>query len=149
MGLSTYLKATNYLSDAFDTRVYSAVRDALEDVIPLDIGLRHNSTPNIELTIPIATWHRAQAVDSFLWNLANNPESDEYELNLDRDDLKDAIFQARGIAINPALASELPYGGDEDEQWITEQFLRLERALTDFVFDARLKTWTLKVWRSY
>jgi hypothetical protein len=149
MGLSTYLRATNYLSDAFDSKTYNAIRDAIQEIVPLDIGLRHNATPNIEVTIPIATWHRAGAVDSFLWNLACNPESDEYELNLDHDDLEDAILQARVIAINPMLASELQYGGDEDEQWITEQFLRLERALTDFALDGRLKNWTLKVWRSY
>lgn len=149
MGLSTYLRATNYMSDVFDTKTYQAVRDALEDVIPLDIGLRHNATANIELTIPIATWHRAQAVDSFLWNLAGNPERDEYELDLDRTDLEDAILQARRIATDPELASELEYGNDDPEEWISEQFLRLERALTDFLLDDRLKTWNLKVWRSY
>jgi hypothetical protein len=149
MGLSTYLRATNYMSDVFDTETYKAVRDALEDIVPLDIGLRHNTTPNIELTIPIATWHRATAVDSFLWDLANNPESDEYELHLDRTDLEDAILQARGIAKNPELATELSYGSDDGVEWISEQFLRLERALTDFTLDDRLKNWTLKVWRNY
>jgi hypothetical protein len=137
------------MSHAFDGETYRAVRDALEDVIPLDIGLRHNATANIELTIPIATWHRGSSVDSFLWSLADCPESDSYELNLDRDDLEDAILQARRIALEPELAGELLYGGDDDVDWISEQFIRLERALTDFALDARLKTWTLKVWRSY
>ncbi len=149
MGLSTYLRATNYMSDFLDKDTYQRVRDALEDVIPLDIGGRHNATANIEVTIPIATWHRAQAVDSFLWNLAGNPERDEYELDLDRTDLEDVILRARQFATNPELATELEYGSDDDEDWISEQFLRLERALTDFALDDRLKTWTLKVWRSY
>ena len=149
MGLSTYLRATNYLSDAFDSNTYKAVRDALEDIVPLDIGLRHNASQNIEITIPIATWHRGYTIDGFLWDLANNPERDEFELDLTRQDIEDAILQARRIATNPELATELSYSGEDDEEWVAEQFLRLERALTDFVLDDRLKNWTLKVWRSY
>jgi hypothetical protein len=149
MGLSTYLRATNYLSDAFDSNTYKAVRDALEDIVPLDIGLRHNASQNIEITIPIATWHRGHTIDGFLWDLANNPERDEFELDLTRQDIEDAILQARRIATNPELASELSYSGADDEEWVAGQFLRLERALTDFVLDDRLKNWTLKVWRSY
>ena len=149
MGLSTYLKAWNYLSDVFDTEVYRSVHDALEDVIPLDIGLRHNATQNIEIGIPIATWHKAVAVDSFLWESAGQPDESEYELNLTREGIQDLIIQAREISVNPELADHLSYGNDEDAQWISEQFLRLERALTDFLLDDRLKNWTLKVWRSF
>ena len=150
MGLSTYLRATIYLSDVFDSNTYKAVRDALEGVVPLDIGLRHNATQNIEITIPIATWHRGYTVDGFLWDLAGNPERDEFELDLTRQDVEDAILQARRIASNPDLATELSYSvGADNEEWVAEQFLRLERALTDFVLDDRLKNWTLKVWRSY
>lgn len=144
MGLSTYLRATNYMSDVFDPETYGAVRDALQDILPLDIGLRHNATANIELAIPIATWHRAHAVDMFLWGLADKPDADEYELNIHRNEIEDAILQARQVIANPELAQS-----DDAEEWIVEQFLRLERALTDFLLDARLKNWTLKVWRSY
>jgi hypothetical protein len=149
MGLSTYLKAWNYLSDVFDTDVYKSVHDALEDVIPLDIGLRHNTTANIEIAIPIAAWHRATSLDSFLWDTAGQPEDSEYELNLSREGIHDLIIQARRIAASPELVDNLQYGEEEDPQWIAQQFIRLERALTDFLLDDRLKNWTLKVWRSF
>jgi len=147
MGLSTYLRATNYLFEALDGSKYDEISRALEDVIPLDIGVRHNATRNIEISIPIATWHKGGAIDRFLWELAGEPESDEYELMVDRSDISDAIMKARDIANNPN--SYEGFNDRENEDWVQLQFVRLERALTDYLLDDRLRGWTLKVWRSY
>ena len=146
MGLSTYLRAHNYLFQGLDKGAYDEIAFVLEDSIPLDIGVRHNATRNIEISIPLATWHKGGAVDRFLWELAGEPEADEFEIDLSREDIVDAILRARGIATNPDS-----YEGfsKEDDEWIEAQFLRLERALTDYLIDARLNGWTLKVWRSY
>ena len=148
MGLSTYLKAYNYMSDAFDNKLYERVSGALEGIVPLDIGLRHNAHRNIQIEIPIATWHKGYSVDWFLWEKAGERDTDEYEIESWTPDVEDLILEARDYAENPDRASK--FGSpEEDPEWISKQFLRLERALTDFVLDDRLKSWTLKVWRSY
>lgn len=147
MGLSVYLRASNYLFEGLDGSSYSEIASALEDTIPLDIGVRHNATRNIEITVPLATWHKGGAIDRFLWELAGEPESDDFELYLDRTELTDVIMRARDIANNPD--SYDGFNGSENHDWIELQFIRLERALTDFLLDDRLRGWTLKVWRSY
>ena len=147
MGLSTYLRANNYLFEGLDGNSYSKIAEALDLVVPLDIGVRHNATRNIEISIPIATWHKGFAIDRFLWELAGEPEPDEFELNLDRSDISDAIMKARDIANNPD--SYEGFSDRESEDWVQIQFVRLERALTDYLLDDRLRGWTLKVWRSY
>lgn len=148
MGLSTYLRATNYLFEGLDTdrTDYNDVADALSDIVPLDIGVRHNAHRNIEISIPIATWHKGFAIDNFLWMYAGSPEADEYELNLDREDMIDLIHKAREIATK---AEDFRESESETADWVQIQFNRLERALTDFLLDDRLRGWTLKVWRSY
>lgn len=148
MGLSTYLRAHNYLFEGLDIdrTAYNDVADALGDIVPLDIGVRHNATRNIEISIPIATWHKGFAIDNFLWMQAGSPELDEFELNLDREDTIDLIYKAREIATN---AEDYRESDSETADWVQIQFNRLERALTDFLLDDRLRGWTLKVWRSY
>ena len=147
MGLSTYLRATNYMFEGEGNNNYNIIAEALDLVVPLDIGVRHNAHRNIEISIPIATWHKGGAIDRFLWELAGEPESDEYELNLDRGEIADAIIRAREIASNPD--SYEGFNDRENEDWVELQFVRLERALTDYLLDDRLRGWTLKVWRSY
>jgi len=147
MGLSTYLRATNYMFEGEGNNNYNIIAEALDLVVPLNIGTRHNATRNIEISIPIATWHKGGAIDRFLWELAGEPESDEYELMVDRSDISDAIMKARDIANNPD--SYEGFNDRESEDWVQLQFVRLERALTDYLLDDRLRGWTLKVWRSY
>jgi hypothetical protein len=148
MGLSTYLKAYKYMSDVFENDGYKIVAEALSDVAPLDIGIRHNATPNIQIEIPIATWHKGYAVDEFLWEKGGKRDADEYELESWTTDVQNLILQAREYATRPELANNLGVE-NEPQEWVAEQFLRLERALTDFALDDRLKGWALKVWRSY
>lgn len=146
MGLSTYLRANNYMFEGEGNNNYNIIAEALDLVVPLNIGTRHNAHRNIEISIPIATWHKGHEVDMFLWEVAGSPESDEYELNLTREEVGELALRARRIASNPYTED----GVDEKNlEWVVEQYLRLERALTDYLLDDRLSGWTLKVWRSY
>jgi len=152
MGLSTYMRASKGFYKSLDAKDYNKIAEVLEDIVPLDIGEKHNATRNIEIQIPIATWHKAYSVDNYLWEKAGSPERDEYVLDLYEDDIKTMIEEARRIQDDPNAVSEYlaDYFVDEDDtDWIQIQFQRLERALTDYLLDNRLKGWTLTVWRSY
>lgn len=147
MGLSTYMVATKAFYESMDSE-FGSVWRGLEDILPLDIGQRHNATRNIEITIPIATWHKGHSVDDYLWQKAYMPESDEYVLDLDREGIVYIINDARRIQAEPdSFVGEV--ADEEKSEWVVTQFQRLERALTDFLLDDRLNGFTLKVWRSY
>lgn len=147
MGLSTYMTATKGFYESLDGD-YSNVAYALEDVIPLDFGVAHNATRNIEITIPVATWHKGYSVDDYLWQKAGMPDTDEYFLSLEHDEITYIINDCRRIQAD-TLSFMRELSPEEDQDWVVTQFQRLERALTDFLLDDRLKGWTLKVWRSY
>lgn len=146
MGLSTYLTAQKSYYQSMD-KDYSDIAEALEDILPLDIGISHNATRNITVEIPIATWHKGYTVDGFLWSLGCEPDSDEYTLDID---IPLTIELARNYADHPEGARRYCVGvSEETSQWISQQFLRLERALTDILLSGKLDGCTLKVWRSY
>lgn len=152
MGLSTYMRASKGFYESLDASDYQKIADVLEDIVPLDLGEKHNATRNIEIQIPIATWHKGGSVDNYLWEKAGSPDRDEYVLDLYEDDIKTMIEEARKIQEDPdSVDSYLAtyYADYEDDEWIQTQFQRLERALTDYLLDDRLKGWTLTVWRSY
>lgn len=152
MGLSTYMRAKGEFYQGLDAKNYNKIAEVLEDIVPLDIGEKHNATRNIEIQIPIATWHKGYSVDNYLWEKAGSPDRDEYVLDLYEDDIKTMIDEARRIQDDPNAVAEYlaDYFVDEDDtDWIQIQFQRLERALTDYLLDDRLKGWTLTVWRSY
>lgn len=146
MGLSTYLTAQKSYYQSID-KDYGDVADALEDILPLDIGVSHNATRNITIEIPIATWHRGYTIDGFLWSLGGEPDSDRYTLDID---IPLVIELARNYADNPDGARHYDASmSEETPEWIGQQFLRLERALTDILLSGKLDDCTLKVWRSY
>lgn len=147
MGLSTYMTATKGFYESMDSD-FSKVAYALDEVIPIDFGVAHNATRNIEITIPIATWHKGYSVDDYLWQKAHQPETDEYVLDLGQDEITYIINDCRRIQAD-TLSFRGEFSPEEDQDWMITQFQRLERALTDFLLDDRLKGWTLKVWRSY
>ena len=148
MGLSTYMRASKGFYQALDAKDYDKIADVLEDIVPLDLGEKHNATRNIEIQIPIATWHKAYTMDGFLWSMAGEPDSDEYGLT--DADLRLMIDLARSYVDSPSKARRYDVGvPEESNEWISQQFLRLERALTDVLLSGKLQGWTLKVWRSY
>lgn len=152
MGLSTYMRAKAEFYQGLDAKNYNKIADVLEDIVPLDLGEKHNATRNIEIQIPIATWHKGYSVDNYLWEKAGSPERDEYVLDLYEDDIKTMIEEARRIQDSPDAIAEYLADyliSEDDTEWIQIQFQRLERALTDYLLDDRLKGWTLTVWRSY
>ena len=145
MGLSTYMTATTHLYQMLDREEYSRVHEALEDILPMGLGLAHNATSNVGIELPIASWHKCYSVDSFLAEYAGAEEKDEYTLDLDREEIVELMMKAREVATNPETAQRF----NEEHAWIEMGFIRLERALTDFLLSDKLKGWTLKLWRSY
>lgn len=144
MGLSTYMTATTHLYQTLDKEEYFRLHEALEDILPMGLGLAHNATSNVGIELPIASWHKCYSVDSFLAEYAGAEDKDEYTLDLDREETIELMMKARQVAIKPELAKS-----NEESDWIEMGFIRLERALTDFLLSDKLKGWTLKLWRSY
>lgn len=141
MGLSVYMLAENYMSETFDNDLYHTIVG--NDLLPLDVGARHNANPSFTVSLALATWHKQHEIMDYLFNYCPN-DSDEFQMDLDRDSVHEIILDARKRADYPT-----DYYPDCDADWVTMGFTRLERALSDYLIDPRFEGWTLKVWRSY